>query len=364
MTGKPCYLLIPILLLAVLSGCSGNLSTPPVQSSSDLKPASILVSLTNSAYIKRDGWTDYQPIGFGALVYSTDLLKTNGDVSLLCPDFQTILLLTDYGRNPCPLPASEKSLSYDGMFFSSGPRGISRSDIPYILYPRSTTILESQPIFEWHDTDGSFYTVELWQGTTLIWSQVEVTGNSLQYPVNAPKLLAGKDYLLVVTDKDTGKDSNADPNKGLGFQIISDAQFVEIERQKNVILSLPNLSLVAQKLALAIYYAKLDVNGRGLWGEAGELFGKVVEMEPNAPAVYLWAAETYTKMKLWDEAQTEYKNALLQAQITGDLESQADAIAALWHITGDQSQLEQAINLYEKIGAQDKADNLKKEKMP
>ena len=58
MTGKPCYLLIPVLLLAVLSGCSGNLSTPPAQSSNDLKPVSILASVTNSAYIKRDGWTD------------------------------------------------------------------------------------------------------------------------------------------------------------------------------------------------------------------------------------------------------------------------------------------------------------------
>ena len=291
-------------------------------------------------------------------------MKTNGDVSLLCPDFQIVLLLTDYGRNPCPLPASEKSLSYDGMFFSSGSRGTYRSDIPYILYPRSTTILEVEPVFEWHDTDGSFYTVELWQGTTLIWSQVEVTGNLLQYPANAPKLLAGKDYLLIVTDKDTGKDSNVDPNKGLGFQVASDAQIVEIERQQNAILSLPDLSLVAQKFALAIYYAQLDVNGRGVWGEASKLLGEVGDVQPAAPAVHLRYGNVLVKMKLWGEAQAEYETALTQAQKLNDLESQADAIAALWRITGEPSQFSQSLNLYRKIGEQDKANALQKENNP
>lgn len=361
---RPRFVSVLVLLLAALLGCGSPLSTTPTSSPDKLKPISILVGLDSTAYIKRDGWIDYQPIGFGTLVYPTDLLKTDGKISFLCSDLQTVLSFTGSGRNPCPLPTNDQILKYDQMFFSSGSRGAPALGVPYIYYPRSTTILEAHPVFSWHKTNASSYAVELWEGATLVWAQSEVEGNAMKYPTNAPSLEAGKDYLLVVKDNDTGKISGSDPNKGLGFQVVSEAQLDEIVKQKESISHISDLDPVAQKLVLAMYYDQLNVNGRGLWGEAGKLFKEVTNARLDAPAVHLQAGDVLAKMKLWDEAQAEYEVALSQAETLNDMESQANAFNALWHISSDQTQFDQAISIYETLGANDKAQRLKKEMNP
>ena len=354
------------LLLATILGCGSPSSTPaaftPRQAANNTVHASILVGPDDVAYIKREGWAEYQSIGFGTLIYATDLIKTKGKITLLCADLQTVMQFSDSGRNPCPLPAGESFLSYDQMHFSSASRGAPQPDTPYVVYPRNTTILESRPIFQWHYTGAASYAAELWEGAAMIWNQDNIVGTTSEYPVDAPRLETGRDYLLIITDNDTSKASTSDPNKGLGFQLAGEIQRSDIEKETQSILNLPDLDPLAQKLVLAMYYDQLNINGRGLWGEANRLFAEVTATQVNAPAVHLRSGNVLTKMKLWTEALKEYETALNEAQKINDVESEADANAGLWHITGDQAQFDQAILLYETIGAQDKVDAMNNEK--
>jgi hypothetical protein len=359
-----CLVLMGIMLTGILTSCQSLSTPPPASQSKQQAQVSLLVNLDAPAYIKREGWIDYQPVGFGELVYPTDLLKTEGKITLLCADMQTIETTTGLNRNPCPLPFNGQSLTYDDMWVASGERSVPTSSVPYIIYPRSTTILEPRPLLHWHDTGAVDYTVKIWQGADPIWQQTDVKSNTLMYPSEAPELVAGKDYLLVVTDNTAGVDSTADPNKGLGFQVVSADQRAEIEKQQQAILSLVGLDTGAQKLALALYDNNINIGGRGLWGEACTMLEEVAQVQPKAPAVTLRLGDELDKVELWNEAQAAYKTALIQAQMLKDLESQADALAALWRITGDQTSFNQAVSLYEQIGAKDKADQLQKELKP
>ncbi len=349
------------LIIVVLYGCTSPSQTP---TPNKMIQASLLVSQNTPTYISREGWTEYQQVGFGSLIYPTDLIKTDSQLSILCPDIQTVMPFTGSGRNPCPLPTADQGLIYDEMSFASGSRGNASTQIPYILYPRSTAILETHPILSWHDSGASTYTVEIREGANLIWQQKNVGEPTIEYPANAPDLKPGKDYLLVITDDDTGQVSSADPNKGLGFQLVSKTQAATIKKQADSILSLSTLDPIAQKLVLALYDEQLDINGRGLWGEASKLYEEITNVAPQAPAVHLRSGDVFIKMKLWNEAEAEYKIAFAQAETINDLETQANASYSLWHILSEQMYFDQAIMLYEKLGAQDKVDKLKAEIRP
>ena len=101
--------------------------------------------------------------------------------------------------------------------------------------------------------------------------------NSLAYPADAPGLQTGKDYLLVVTDETTGKDSNADPNKGLGFQLINSDMRRVLAEQYTAITKIESLDQTAQKLVLAMVYSQAKVNGWGILGEAQKLLAEVAQ---------------------------------------------------------------------------------------
>lgn len=366
---RPLFLFV--LLFMALSGCgtpSPSNPAPVFPTTSTKKQSeriSVLVDLDAPVYIKREGWKDYQTLGFGGMIFPTDLLRTEGKVLLVCPDFQTVLPFTGSGRNPCPLSSDETFLTFDQMFFFSGSRKGSPSvDTPFILYPRSTSILETHPVFQWNETGASSYTVELWNDANLVWEQSHVIGNSISYPLLAPNLEPGVDYLLIVTDTDTGKNSRMDPDKGLGFQIVSQTQMAEIENHKKAILGLADINPDARKLVLALYYEQWDVNHRGLWGEASRLLEEVNKIQLDTPAVHLRAGVILEQMKLWDKAKVEYEIALAQGTKINDLESQADALAALWRMFGDPLQFDQAVSLYEKIGDQYMVDLMNEKNKP
>jgi uncharacterized protein HemY len=95
------------------------------------------------------------------------------------------------------------------------------------------------------------------------------------------------------------------------------------------------------------------------------LLEEVTQTRPSEPVIFLRLGDVLAKMKLWDDASTAYVNARIQAETLQDLESQADALAALWRIDpANQTQFDQAISIYEQIGAKDKAERLEETKKP
>lgn len=321
----------------------------------------LLVATSGTVRLKRDGWKDYVPVAAGARLLPTDLLEVNGSATVLCAG-PLVKTLTDLGKTPCP--AERASFVYDGARFSSGQRAALPQDLPYILFPRNTLVLDPRPRLTWHDTGAVSYTVMIVDSSgKTVWEQAEITDTAFQYPEDAPALQPERDYLLLVRDAN-GKTSEDDPAKGLGFRVVDAAARPDVEQQRDVLLKLEGLDESSRLLALAVFYATWRGEGeRGLWGEAFQLLEQVAQ-DRDTPAVRLWMGDVLRAMSLPDEATAAYEQARQQAEATGDRASQATAEAGLWRVTGEQAQLDVALQLYTDLGDQGEAAALRAESAP
>lgn len=327
-------------LMALLSVCNGP-PPPPVDH------PNLLVAVDGEVQLKREGWSEYTTADFGTLIQYDDLLKVNGTAAILCGD---LTLKTLEGLDSCPCPPGPGLLSYEGAHYRKIP-----DNAPYIQHPRNTLVLDARPLLRWHDTGAGDYTIAIMQGGKPVWGPETITGHEIEYPAGAPPLQPGEDYLLVVRDNDTRIESGKDPTPGIGFQVIAADDRATIETHRDEILALSSLDGPARNFALAVYYATWQApedeggEGRGLWGEAWLLLESVAQTH-NTPAVHLWMGGVLAAMKLPDEAEAAYQDALQRAKALGDVESQAAAYTGLWRVTENDTNREKAITLYEKLG--------------
>lgn len=342
------HLVVLFVLIGVLLGCGGD-GTPTPEP--DLGP-NLLIETGGSVSLNRAGWKDYAPVSFGVVVHKGDLIRPDEgqEARVLCAD---LTLLTVKREKGCACNVAEPVLLYDTTSLRA-PRNPSAGQIPYILYPRNTTILEDRPLLRWNDTGASSYAVAVFHGGKALWEQPGVQGSEMRYPDDAPALDPGVDYLLMVTDEDTGHHSGEDTAKGLGFRILDPENKGMVEVRRDEILALP-VEEPARRFALAVYYT-----GQRLRGDAKMLLDEV-SADLDAPAVYLWQGDLLAAMQLPDEAEAAYETALIIAQTMGDLEAQAAAQVGLWQVTRDQAWLDVSIQGYEALGDQEQADALREE---
>jgi hypothetical protein len=350
---KRLMLLISLAIIAIGVSMCGT-SAPPVRS----PKIHLLVSVEGKVRLEREGWQQSIPVGMGTIVQATDLLDVqSGRAVILCADLN-VMVVTAHQRPPCS--ADVGVLDYQGARFSELVRA-PRQDIPYILYPRNTLVLDAHPLLRWHSTGAPSYHVTIQPDEEKpIW-QAEVVGDQVRYPDQAPALQPDVEYLLVVQDHATGKTSAADKDKGLGFTVVDDLRRQEIVQQRDRILALTALDQPIRQVALAMYYAGgVPKMQRGLYGEAWLLLEQSVSSS-DAPAIHRQIGDLLSAMKLPDEAVVAYTTALRQAGTLGDLETIAAAQAGLWRTTGDSTWLAKAIQTYEGLGAAQQADALRKE---
>jgi hypothetical protein len=358
MTMKQLLHLLAILALSalLLTSCGDDQgSIAPSQETN------LLVATSGVVRLKRDGWKDFVPVAAGARLQPTDLLEAEGSATVLCAGPQ-VKTLTALGRTPCP--TDRGSFVYDGARFSSSQRAAIPQDLPYILHPRSTLVLDNRPLLIWHDSGAAPYSATIVDGAgERVWEQAGVTGTPLQYPEVAPALQPGADYLLIVQDA-RGKTSEDDPAKGLGFRVLSPEARSAVEQRRDAILALGELDDSSRQLALAVSYATwTGEGGRGLWGETWQILEQVV-LTRDTSAVRLWMGDVLRAISLPDEAEATYQEALRQAEASGDRASQAAAEAGLWRVSGEQTRLDAALRLYEELGEQREAAALRGESGP
>lgn len=353
------FLIIEAISLVVTTLLGGCLAFRPQAIVPDaVERPNLLVAAEGQVYLKRDGWSDYFPVGFGTLLHYDDLLMVDGSASVLCGD---LALASLHGRDSCPCPPAPGRLVYRGAYF----RDSSGQKIPYVLHPRNTLVSTAQPLLYWHDTGAGSYTVSLVSGGETVWTQPDVTGNSIPYPKEAPRLRPRVDYLLTVRDNDTGESSYDDPARGLGFRMLSKEEREAVQAERERILAVKSLGEPGRDLALAIYYATYSPStedGRRLWGEAWLLLASVAQKRQDSPVVQLWVGDMLSATKLPSEAQAAYQTALGAAKTLGDLESQAEAQAGLWRISGNEQAWEGAVALYNRLGDAQRVKALQEEK--
>jgi hypothetical protein len=344
--------ILSFLATLALAGCSGS---PP----ESVDRPNLLVAAEGQVLLKREGWSDYTSVGFGTLLQWSDLLQVEGEASLLCGDLS---IMPMSGRGSCPCPPAPSRLMYRGAYFRDSQ---TMPDVPYVLHPRNTLASSTNLELRWHDTGAASYAVGVVHGGKTMWSQPDVTGNSIGYPEDAPPLRPGIDYLVTVRDNDTGVSSHDDPTTGLGFRLLSKEERSVVEAERDGILAVKSLDKSARDLALAIYYATYSPSteeNRRLWGEAWLLLESVAQKRQDSPVVRLWIGDVLAATKLPTEAKVAYQIALEAAETLGDIESQAEAQAGLWRVTGDEQAWEDAVALYDRLGDRQRVKALREER--
>lgn len=330
----------PVLITVMLLLLAGCLPQPTLSDTADEPALHWLIAAEGQVVIEREGWQDFYPISPGMSLRRGDLLRpqAGGKAVVLCADLSLYTVATERG---CPCQEAVPVLTYQGAPILV-PRQAEK-DVPYVLSPRATGILEAHPVIRWHDTGAGTYTVIIWQGSVKVWQQTGVEATEIRYPEAAPLLQPGRDYLVVVVDETTEHSSEDDPARGTGFHLLTPEEQEEIANRREQIEAL-SLDEAARRYALALYYDQ-----QGLRGEAVALLESLASDWPG-PAVALRQGDIYLVMRLPSEAAQAYDHALERAEAAGDLEAQALAHAGLWRATGEIAHRDEALRLYQRLG--------------
>jgi hypothetical protein len=361
------YFLVGLLLVIGVTGCNENAPTTPTAAPTGAaRPdpsLGLLVRADGQVEISRQHWASGQwsPVSVGTLVAADDLLDVpSSSAMLLCPDWSLQEITAGPDNSPCPRDTAIEPFTYDGYQLRGSVRGID-DEVPYILYPRQALILEERPLLRWHDTGAASYTVTLEADSKHIWHVADVTGTELRYPDTAPALEKEKVYQLVVQDTDTGRSSLEDASRGTGFRLASDEDHAAIAAQQARITALDELDEAEQQLAVAVYLLSQspdDPPEFGYWGE-GWLRLEAAAQVHNTPSVWRWQGEALLAMRLPNEAEQAYNRALDQAEMQGNRDEQARALAGLWYVTKEQPYFNAALRLYEDLGAEEQVEALR-----
>lgn len=299
----------------------------------------LLVS-QGSVQLKRLAWNEYYPVSFGTAIQRGDLIRpAAGETALiLCADL-TVHTIDQLSGSPCD--GAEPRLSWEGNRIIT-PR-TPATEIPYVLYPRNTSILEARPLLRWHDTGASSYTVSIIESGVVIWQETGLTSTEIRYPDEAPVLNPEAIYLLEVEDDETGISSGNDPIQGLGFRTVSAVEVNALEQVQQAIDQLP-LDEATQRFVLALYYAS-----QGVYGEGLRLLDETTDLH-TLPNSQRWRGHLWVAMRLNGAGLEAYGIALELAQTADDRESQAQIEVDLWRLTDDEAYLENALALYRLLG--------------
>lgn len=321
-----------------------------------------LLHTASPVQLNREGWPAYHPAAFGAVLYPTDLLKVEAKTAILCVGSELEVKTVNPGEQRVPCPPTEGILNYRGARFRARLADTAGTgDIPFILYPRNTLLLENRPSVSWNDTGASSYTVMLTQAGQQVWVEENVTAHTLPYPARRAPLEQGKDYRLVVIDNDSYISSRQREPAGTGFRLATGQEKNQIEDQLEKIEAEEALTGVDLQFVLGVYYASLApsaTSGFSPLGEAWLIFDKLAKTE-EAPAIHLWHGDILTGLKLPDDVvETAYQTALANAEKLNDIESQAAARVRLWCLTETESYLDEAVELYQELADQAEVQRL------
>lgn len=362
-------LALAILLLALVA-CQVIVPVTPRPEAATPTPAislqesgpHFLLHTASPVQLNREGWPAYHPVAFGTVLYPTDLLKVETKTAILCVGPELEVKTVSPGEHRVPCPPAEGILNYRGAKFRVRLADTAGTgDIPFILYPRTTLLLENRPTLYWNDTGASSYTVILTQAGQQVWVKGDVTAHTLPYPADQAPLEQGKDYRLVVIDNDSYISSRQSEPAGTGFRLATAQEKNQIEDQLEKIEAEEALTGVDLQFATGVYYASLEPSassGFSPLGEAWQIFDTLVKTQ-TAPAIHLWYGDILTGLKLPDDVvEKAYQRALASAEEMNDVESQATARVRLWCLTETEPYLGEAVELYQELADQAEVQRL------
>jgi hypothetical protein len=330
---------------------STEVTSPPVL-------PNLLVQAEGKVWLRRVGWIDFLPAGFGVAVDPGDLLRVaeGGSAAVFCGDESKweagpASLAADGLEHGVPCQAGRPPRPWVDV---AALRGEEDHLVPYVLHPRNTALLNAQPSLSWHplpDVDTYILTVLGDDGQER--APIQSPGGELDWPGDWPPLEARATYVFVVEGDGRRSDESSTGHAGLGFWLLP-AEETESVQALEARLRGQSLSSIAADLLVAELYVD-----HGLHAEAAQLL-EALTANADTPAVWLALGQVYLETGLAIEAQASFGQALEGAQTAGELEAQAVAQVGLGlaarllndkDVAGEHLQAARA--LYEQIGHRD-----------
>jgi hypothetical protein len=315
----------------------------------------LLLVAEGNVELRRRQWQEFRPTAFGAILYHRDELKiaNSADALVLCGDltpwpvtpgtFQSV-------TNGCP-DSDVPSIYIEGEGNIDTPRA-APTDIPYIIYPRATSILTNQPLLRWHAPENaSYYTVIIRSDD--FWWETQTDKAEIVYSGDQP-LEPGISYKLVV-EADNGHSSSEEEIPSLGFSLLDEAAthslMEDVERIRNL-----DLTYDAERYAIALMYA-----GQGLYADGVALLEELAEAGTQSQAVYYHLGRLYLRMYLAGSAKEALLRAAELAEAVQDLDTLARVRESLAQVSDGNSrpdELKAARAAYEALGDLDAVERI------
>lgn len=293
-----------------------------------------ITNINGKAWVKPMGSSKFSQAYVEQTLKYDDVLKTdpNSTVTIQCS--KTIVKPVRQNAqksvsNICPPNANDREIT---RLRSGG----NNPQIPYIISPRYTLLLNNQPTFRWNAVEGvKSYTVTLHEvGVSedhLLWEQ-SVRSTAMQYPHDQQPLKTGVDYKLVVK-ADNGRSSSSEEVdlsdydsiergvSGLQFRLIEQNLGESVQRLAEELAeeNAQQQSTDDGKLLVQAYlYAE-----NGLFAEAIEMLETAVETGTQAPKIYRSLGNFYAWSGLNLLAEKFYLEAIQLAESQQDGQERA-----------------------------------------
>jgi len=216
-----------------------------------------------------------------------------------------------------------------------GPAGGLNPLIPYIISPRSTSILNDKPRLRWNPVPNATtykVVVEDERGNTL-W-ETNARGSEVVY--GGKPLEAGVDYSVIV-EADSGKSSESDNSLEQGFRLLNADDAYQV-RQVAGLLEKEKVSNNSAGIMLAHIYIRYDLSA-----EALATLEALAAKKSQTVAVYSLLGELYDGIGLNRLAESRYLEAVKLAEAAKDKQGLAAAQADLGEVYATRRNTESAI---------------------
>lgn len=197
----------------------------------------VVKELRGDVSYRRKGWTGWAPLSTSTELKRNDLIHvgTNGFIAIDCPDGSLKPLPAGHTRG-IPCSEAEEPLAIDRHLVTSVRGDQEEGDGLTLLSPRWTWLSSGFPTLRWAAPPGvTLFTVTLLGGKQE-WTTTISSATSLPYPKDAPPLVPGVKYAVVVR---AGVLSSLRNGEALPiFQILPAAQTAKVRQGLERIQSL------------------------------------------------------------------------------------------------------------------------------
>lgn len=295
--------------------------TAPV--SAQFANLNLILGISGNVFIKRVGSGNYQQASKGWVNVADSLrLEKDATATVLCSNFRRWKVpspgefVVEDGCNP-----GKKKINIRPGASRCCTRSPNNPNIPYIIYPRDTAILNNQVsnqpiVLRWNPVAGaSRYTVSI-SGLGVNWEK-KVSQSQVDYDGKESFKPGSRYWVTVTTDNGASSSSDDEP----GFSVLSEEDSKKIKAEisqlqqltSNTNSSNTNLSKTLSDDFKAFAEAEL-YHSKGLNAAAIDVLEGVIEQGSKTRAVYQRLGEIYQQVGLNRLAKQRYLTAVELAQ--------------------------------------------------